>query len=79
MEQEKQVTFKSWIGLSSQIENTAYNYLGKVLTVKYKSSGYYDYHKVPEEKWKELLKAESIGTFINREIKPNYAFTKKEV
>ena len=43
-----------------------------VLFVQYVDGDWYKYWRVSETVFEKLLKAESIGTFLNKEIKPNY-------
>jgi hypothetical protein len=42
------------------------------LVVKYRNGGTYVYYVVPESLFHELMHADSLGAFINREIKPYY-------
>lgn len=48
-----------------------------VLTVKYKNNRTYSYHGVPEELYQELLKADSIGSFLAANVKGQFS-TKPE-
>lgn len=62
---------------SSQITRTKYfpNPNFPSLLVEFKSNGKeYYYANVPNEIWKNLLSTESIGSFINKEIKPFYDY-----
>ena len=62
--------------VSSSVE--AVGYENGMLVVRFKSGEYYIYQGVPESKYEELLKAESVGKFLNESIKPNYTFTHLE-
>ena len=42
------------------------------LYVKYRDGGLYVYLAVPEWLHRDLVNADSIGGFLNREIKPHY-------
>jgi len=54
---------------------TSVGYKDKILRIKYKY-GTYDYADVPEEKYKALLEADSVGKFINKFIKGIHSFKK---
>lgn len=47
-------------------------YESGILFVQYTGGDWYKYWSVPEIVFEKLRKAESIGTFLNKEIKPNY-------
>jgi hypothetical protein len=49
---------------------------GKDLHVKFRNGSAYRYLDVPRVVFEHLLTAESIGKFLNRAIKPKYAFEK---
>ena len=42
------------------------------LFVQYIEGDWYKYSPVPESVFERLQKAESVGYFLNKEIKPNY-------
>jgi hypothetical protein len=42
------------------------------LVVKYRSGGTYVYSAVPERLYRRFMRADSLGAFMNREIKPHY-------
>jgi hypothetical protein len=42
------------------------------LVVKYRNGGTYVYYVVPESLFHEFMRSDSMGTFVNREIKPYY-------
>ena len=49
-------------------------YDGENLLVQYVSGDWYKYFHVPETVFKQFCKADSKGTFINKEIKSHYDF-----
>jgi len=62
---------------SKSVEYWSYDAEQKELTVQYKSSkAFYIYASVPFSTLFGLLTAESIGSFVAKEVKPNYEFTK---
>ena len=62
---------------SSNIEAVGYDDDGQELHVHFLSGGQYVYHSVPREIFEEFLQAPSKGSFLNREIKNVYMFTKQ--
>lgn len=48
----------------------------RCLDVEYHGGGRYRYHGVPRHVYERLLRAESIGAFVNREVKPRYPYTR---
>lgn len=60
---------------SSQVNRTKYLPGQEILEVEFKSnSKVYHYFNVPFELWVKACAAESIGSFINKEIKGKYEF-----
>jgi hypothetical protein len=62
---------------SSSIASVGYDRATSTLEVEFISGETYAYHDVPEDIYHRLIIAESKGRFVNYEIKPNYAFTKR--
>ncbi|MDI3321053.1 KTSC domain-containing protein [Pinibacter soli] len=62
---------------SSAISSIGYNADKKILEIEYISGDVYDYFKVPEHIFNELMQAESKGTFANTRIKEHYESEKK--
>jgi hypothetical protein len=62
---------------SSNIEAVGYDAEGQELHVQFLSSGYYIYHGVPEEVFDGLMYAPSKGSYLNREVKGVFEFTKQ--
>lgn len=48
-----------------------------VLRVEFSYGAVYDYINVPKEVYEELLNAESIGAYLNRQIKEKYQTIKE--
>ena len=61
---------------SSVVAAMKYDALSMTLRVVYVSGSVYDYKKVPENIYTEMKAASSKGEFLNKHIKPNYAFEK---
>ena len=62
---------------SSNIEAIGFDPEAAELHVHFHSSGQYVYHEVPQDVFDALLESPSKGSFLNREIKPFYTFTKQ--
>ncbi len=62
---------------SSAIASVNYDEREKTLDVEFREGETYRYAHVPEFVYRELLKAESAGTFWNQ-IKDNYKFARLE-
>jgi hypothetical protein len=65
---------------SSSIAAAAYDRRKRILRVTFKPGkashrgGVYDYFDVPPEVVDEFLRAESLGRFVNWQIKPHYRY-----
>jgi hypothetical protein len=62
---------------SSNIEAIGYDDTAQELHVQFLSSGYYIYYDVPREIFDALMYSASKGSFLNREVKNVYRFTKR--
>jgi KTSC domain len=63
-----------WVD-SSNVEALGYDSEAMDLYVQFKSgSSLYIYENVPESTFHDLMSAPSKGSYLNREIKPNYHF-----
>ena len=63
---------------SSLIKEVGYDAATQVLTVTFvDEEGTYEYQKVPESVYKELMAAESKGSFFAKNIKGKFEFVKK--
>lgn len=61
---------------SSNVEAIGYDGDTQELHVQFVSGGTYVYHDVPRNVFDDLMSAASKGSFLNREIKNVYRFTK---
>jgi len=59
---------------SSNIRAVGYDLDEHVLEVEFHSGGVYDYLDVPPEEALALLESDSLGRYLNAEIKPRYRF-----
>ena len=62
---------------SSNIEAICYDEGNQELHVQFLSGDYYVYHDVPREIFEDLMEAPSKGSYLNREIKGVYQYTKQ--
>lgn len=62
---------------SSNIEAIGYDDVAQELHVQFLSGGYYVYRNVPRQIFDGLMSAASKGSFLNREVKGVYQFTKQ--
>ena len=62
---------------SSNIEAIGYDDDAQELHVQFLSGGYYIYHEVPRQIFDDLMLAPSKGSFLNREVKGVYQFTRQ--
>ena len=62
---------------SSNIEQIGYDDEARELHVQFLSGRCYIYHDVPREIFDAIMSAPSKGSFLNREIKGVYNFTKQ--
>lgn len=59
---------------SSNVKSVGYE--DEVLQVEFHRSGVYEYYGVPQDVYQRLLKAESVGKFINTCVKGIFTFRK---
>jgi len=62
---------------STNIEAIGYDDGTRELHVQFLSSGLYIYHDVPRDVYEAMLIAPSKGSFLNREIRNVYHFSKQ--
>jgi len=62
---------------SSNIEAIGYDDDAQELHVQFLGGGNYIYYDVPRNIFDELMNASSKGSFLNREVKSVYQFTKQ--
>ena len=63
---------------SSSLSSVGYDAAHRILEVRFRHGGIYQYLDVPPEVHAELLEAESLGGYLGRVIKPNYDFRRVE-
>ena len=63
---------------SSNVEAVAYEADTMTLHVWFNSNSHYTYSGVPEDLYEGLLYADSVGSFLNREIKGTYDYSQLE-
>ena len=61
---------------SSNVASIGYDQDSETLEVEFIRSGVYQYQNVPLFMWERLLEANSVGNFINTEIKNSYSCLK---
>jgi hypothetical protein len=59
---------------SKTIANAEYHSSVEILTITYITGKAYEYYGVTETVWLCLLEADSIGQFVNNEIKGKYEY-----
>jgi len=57
---------------SSAVDRAEYGAEARTLSIWYKGGERYNYLDVPPDIYEALLEADSIGAFVNAQIKPNY-------
>jgi KTSC domain len=55
---------------SSAVESVGYDARARMLEIEYAGGAVYRYLRVPPRAYACLLRADSIGAFVNRRIKP---------
>ncbi len=61
---------------SSNVESIGYDENSLTLQVEFKNGGVYQYFDVPEELFIGLRDADSVGRYLNANIKGNYRYSK---
>lgn len=62
--------------VSSNVESIGYDEGTQTLRVRFLSGSEYDYKNVPVMEFEQLKNAPSVGSYLNRNIKGNYAYEK---
>ena len=62
--------------ISSNVVAVGYDPNTLTLEVEFKDGAVYLYFDVPETVYQELMRADSIGKFMNANIRNNYRYTK---
>lgn len=71
MERQLQKSFTN----STNVKEIKYSQERMIMQVTFTSGSTYQYFDVPTEVWDRALKAPSIGSFINSEIKGVYKYS----
>lgn len=61
---------------SSNVEKIGYDKDTQTLGLEFKNSSIYEYPNVPESVFLELQQADSVGKYVNSNIKYTYSFRK---
>lgn len=61
---------------SSNVAEVGYDERKRVLEVKYKHGGLYQYFEVPSIIYSDLLQAASVGKFVNANVKGSFRYAK---
>jgi hypothetical protein len=61
---------------SSNVEAIGYDTDNAAIYVRFLSGDTYIYSGVDQGTFEELLNADSVGSYLNRVIKPNYEYSK---
>ncbi len=61
---------------SSVVADMIYNEEKQVLRIVFVSGAVYDYYRVPAKKFRDMQKASSKGTYLNKHIKSHYRYRK---
>lgn len=59
---------------SSNLDSVGYDAKEKLLEIKFKWGGTYQYLNVPEEIYQELMSAKSVGKYFNQNIFDKYLY-----
>lgn len=61
---------------SSNVAEVGYEVDTMTLEVAFRNGTIYQYFDVPESVYQELMRSDSIGKFLNEQIKNSYRYTK---
>jgi uncharacterized protein len=59
---------------SSNVASVGYDQNTMTLEVEFKSGSVYQYFDVPEGVYREMMSADSIGTYLNQNIKNSFRY-----
>ena len=59
---------------SSSIKSIGYNAVNKILEVEFKRGAIYQYLKIPNDVYNQLINASSIGSYFMKNIAKKYSF-----
>lgn len=63
---------------SSAVRSVGYDEADWILQIEFSGGKIYNYYRVPPEEHARLMRASSIGTYVNREIKPYYVYDEED-
>jgi hypothetical protein len=63
---------------STAVRSVGYDAENWVLQIEFAGGKVYNYYRVPPDEHAKLVKAASIGTYVNREVKPYYEYEEDE-
>lgn len=61
---------------SSNVVSVGYDPSGMILEVEFKNAAIYQYYDVPEAVYMALMQSDSIGKFLNSNIKSQYRYSR---
>ena len=61
---------------SSNVHSVGYNEKTNEMFVQFLTKSVYKYKEVPKVVYDALFEADSVGCYLNKKIKPNFAFEK---
>ena len=61
---------------SSLVVSVGYDPKKQILELEFTSGSIYRYEDVPQEEYRSLMKAKSIGAYVNQNIKDDYRYTR---
>ena len=61
---------------SSNVADVGYDAASMTLEIGFKNGTVYQYFDVPEPVYQELLRSDSVGSFLNQQIKNSYRYAK---
>ncbi|MFC7595921.1 KTSC domain-containing protein [Terrabacter sp. GCM10028922] len=62
---------------SSSVVSIGYDGASQVLEVEFANGGIYQYLDVPAWCFEELTRSDSVGTFVNAQVKPHYRYVRQ--
>ncbi len=74
---DKKQSDLEWLEVNSSIlEAVQYDEESRTLRIRFRKGTVYEYQNVPPNLVRSMLRAESVGSFFTRYIKPNYRYRK---
>jgi len=61
---------------SSNVAEVGYDAVTMTIEIAFRNGTVYQYFDIPETVYQELMRANSIGQFLNQSIKNNYRYAK---